>query len=181
MLFAKRMYSEWNNSFTEQSIVHENSVNVLLYTVRCLPSIEQSIVYKNCVNVLICTVHCSQSIFARTYSPLGAPLCSSKRPLRRCKSCKQLNSEKPVHKTQRTPTIHLSLYILISSFHPCFVVVCEQCTAGFTLSNNFIRFNVVSPCFTLFRLVLTSINLVASRFVSSRLSDGVQIVHIDNR
>ncbi len=105
-LFANITNREWNHFFTAQIIVRENRANMLLYTVRCSPS-----------------------IFERTYLPLEisffrqkSPLCSSKRPLPQHKSCEQcMAKEKPVCETWPTLTIHYSLYVLILSFHPCFV------------------------------------------------------------
>ncbi len=70
-LFAKKTNREQNHFFTKQNIVCKNRANVLLYTVRCSPS-----------------------IFARTYSPLGISFFRWKTPLLpHCKPCEQCTAK----------------------------------------------------------------------------------------
>ncbi len=68
-LFANRTNRKWNPFFAEQNIICENRANVLLYTVRCSPSIITS--------------------GRISFFQWKIPLCSLKRLLPRPKSCEQ--------------------------------------------------------------------------------------------
>ncbi len=97
-LFANMTNRGQNNFFSE------NEMNVLLYTVRCSPSI-----------------FAWQTIFFSTkkYFVFVAETATPAQILR------TEYGEKPVHKTWRTPFIHYLHYVVFSSFRPYFAVVRE--------------------------------------------------------
>ncbi len=79
-------------------------MNVLLYTVRCSPSIlaQQTIFF-------------STKKFFVFVDEIAAPTQILRTPY----------GEKPVRKTWQTPFIDYSPYVVFSSFRPYFAVVCE--------------------------------------------------------
>ncbi len=96
---------------------------------------------ENRAKVLLYTVCRLPSIFTGTYSPLGArrnSFFSTKNSFAFAEEIatsmqilRTAYGKKPVRKTWQTPTIHYSLYVIFLSFPPCFVIVREQCIAGF--------------------------------------------------